>query len=81
VSTYGVGFEWSFDKQLTLIGEVFGLAGQSVEPSSRTNPRTQLGLRFMVVESIDIDVIYGRNILGENANWITFGLNVRFDAK
>jgi hypothetical protein len=30
---------------------------------------------------LDIDVIYGRNIVGENADWITLGLNVRFDAK
>ena len=27
---------------------------------------------------MDFDVIYGRNILGENANWITVGWNVRF---
>jgi hypothetical protein len=79
--TYGAGFEWNLVKSVTLIGEVFGLAGQNVEPSSRTNPRRQLGLRFTAVESIDIDLIYGHNIFGENANWITVGLNVRFDAK
>jgi hypothetical protein len=79
--TYGAGFEWNLVKSLTLIGEVFGLAGQNVEPSSQTNPRTQLGLRFTAVESIDIDLIYGHNIFGENASWITIGLNVRFDAK
>jgi hypothetical protein len=27
-----------------------------------------------------VDVIYGRNLTGEQANWITVGLNVRFDA-
>ena len=79
--TYGTGFEWDFVKQLTLIGEVFGLAGHDVKPSSRTEPRAQLGLRFKPIENVDIDVIYGRNILGENANWITLGLTVRFDAK
>jgi hypothetical protein len=78
--TYGAGFEWNFVKPLTLIGEVFGFAGHSVEPRTRTDPRVQVGLRFTPVESFDIDVIYGRNILGENANWITLGLNVRFDA-
>ena len=78
---YGAGFEWNFVKPLTLIGEVFGFAGHSVEPRTRTDPRVQVGLRFTPVESFDIDVIYGRNILGENANWITLGLNVRFDAK
>lgn len=79
--TYGAGFEWNFIKPLTLIGEVFGLAGQSVEPFSRTDLRAQLGLRYMPYESVDIDVISGRNILGENANWITVGLNFRFDTK
>jgi hypothetical protein len=29
---------------------------------------------------LDFDVIYGRNITGENAHWITVGLNVRFNA-
>jgi hypothetical protein len=27
-----------------------------------------------------MDVIYGRNILGENANWITVGTSIRFPA-
>ena len=40
--------------------------------------RAQLGLRYTPIESLDIDLIYGRNISGENANWITVGLNVRF---
>ena len=79
--TYGAGFEWNFVKPLTLIGEVFGVVGQSVEPTSRTDPRAQLGLRFTPVENVDLDIIYGRNVLGENANWITVGLNVRFDPK
>ena len=79
--TYGAGFEWDFVKPLTLIGEVFGLAGHDVNSSSPTNPRAQLGFRFKPSENVDIDVIYGRNTLGENADWITLGLNVRFDAK
>ncbi len=75
---YGAGFEWNFVKPVTLIGEVFGLTGNSVEPSTRTDPRAQIGLRFTPVSSFDIDVIYGRNVFGENANWITIGLNARF---
>jgi hypothetical protein len=69
------GFEWTFAKQLTLIGEVFGLFGQSAEPSSRMDPRAQLGLRYAPEKSVDVDVIYGRNVLGENADWITIGLS------
>jgi hypothetical protein len=47
-------------------------------PHSVTSPRAQLGLRFTPIESADLDIIYGRNIAGEDANWITVGLNVRF---
>jgi hypothetical protein len=76
--TYGAGFEWSLVKPVTLIGEVFGLVGQRVEPSARTDPRGQIGLRFTPVDNLDIDVIYGRNIAGENAHWGTVGVNLRF---
>jgi hypothetical protein len=75
--TYGVAFEWEFVKQWMLIGEMFGVAGPAEDPNA-TRPRAQVGLRYTPVEMLDIDLIYGRNITGENANWITVGLNVRF---
>jgi hypothetical protein len=73
-AVWGAGFEWNFVKPLTLIGEVFGQAG----PGSN-DPRAQLGLRYTPMEAFDIDVIYGNNITGERAHWITVGLNVRFN--
>ena len=76
--TYGAGFEWNFVQPLTLIGEVFGLAGPRQEARSVTEPRAQIGLRWTPAEAFDIDLIYGRNITGENANWLTLGLNLRF---
>ncbi len=77
--TWGAGFEWNFVKPLTLIGEVFGQAGHGVpDQPSLTDPRAQIGLRYTPVESVDLDLIYGRNITGAGANWITVGLNVRF---
>jgi hypothetical protein len=72
---WGAGFEWNFVKPMKLIGEVYGLAGEGVS----ANPRAQIGLRMTPRESFDIDFIYGRNITGESANWITVGLNVRFN--
>ena len=75
---WGGGFEWNFVKPVTLIGEVFGLAGPSVDPIGTTEPRAQLGLRFTPEKNWDVDLIYGRNVGGENANWFTLGLNVRF---
>ncbi|HZL39285.1 MAG TPA: hypothetical protein VFC45_03295 [Pseudolabrys sp.] len=85
--TWGAGFEWGFVDKFTLIGEVFGQVGAlpAVDPGSPLplnsirEPRTQLGVRFNPQENIDIDVIWGHNITGENAQWATLGLNVRFD--
>jgi hypothetical protein len=86
-ATWGAGFEWNFIKdQWTLIGEVFGQAGSlpavnpgdPPSPHSIVEPRTQLGVRFKPQKSIDIDVIWGHNITGENAQWGTLGLNLHF---
>lgn len=74
----GAGFEWNFVKPLTLIGEVFGLAGPTGDPSTITSPRAQLGLRITPVSNADIDLIYGHNVTGENAHWFTLGVNLRF---
>lgn len=77
--TWGGGFEWNFVKPLTLLGEVFGQVGHNdpLHPAF-SSLRAQLGLRYTPIESMDVDVIYGRNISGVDANWITVGLNVRF---
>ena len=85
-ATWGVGFEWNFVKPLTLIGEVYGQAGalpavNSGDPppfNTIVEPRTQLGLRFTPHDKIDIDLIWGHNITGENAHWGTIGVNLRF---
>jgi hypothetical protein len=85
-ATWGAGFEWGFVDKFTLIGEVFGQAGtlpvvdpgDPPPPTAIVEPRTQLGLRFTPQENIDIDVIWGHNVTGENAQWGTLGLNVRF---
>ncbi len=83
---WGAGFEWNFVKPVTLIGEIYGLYGKlpavdegdPPSPKSLREPRTQIGLRFTPQDNFDIDVIYGYNIGGENAHWMTLGLNVRF---
>lgn len=79
--TWGAGFEWNFvPKTFTLLGEVFGQLGHR-DPlnSAVSDPRAQIGLRYNPRENIDIDLIYGRNVTGVDANWITLGLNVRFN--
>ena len=71
----GAGFEWNFVKPFTLIGEIYAVLGPA-----QSNPRAQIGLRYTPVDDVDFDLIYGHNIAGENADWITLGLNVRFNA-
>jgi hypothetical protein len=74
-ATWGVGAVWNFVKPLSLIGEVFGIAGAG----HNRDPRAQVGLRYTPQEQFDIDIVYGRNITGENAHWVTIGLTVRFN--
>ncbi|MFL6813569.1 MAG: hypothetical protein ACJ8EK_05965 [Bradyrhizobium sp.] len=77
--TYGVGFDWKFTDVLQWTIETFGQAGAADVPSV-VRPRFQTGVRYRPNEIFSVDVIYGRNITGENANWITIGTTVRFPA-
>jgi hypothetical protein len=69
-----------------LIGEVYGQLGRlpAVEdgnppsPNSIVEPKVQLGVRYTPQDKVDIDVIYGHNITGEKAHWLTLGVNWRF---
>src|SRR5712675_3577826 len=74
---YGIGWDWKFTDVLQLTIEAFGQAGQAELPSV-TRPRFQAGVRYRPNEIFSVDLIYGRNIMGENANWITLGTTIRF---
>jgi len=74
---YGIGFDWKFTETLQWTIEAFGQAGQSDTPSV-VQPRFQTGVRYRPNEIFSVDPIYGRNITGENANWITLGTTIRF---
>lgn len=73
-ATWGAGFELSLKPitldKFTLIAETFG--------NHRDRAAAQAGIRFTPIEKIDFDLIYGYNLTGEEANWITLGLNLRF---
>jgi hypothetical protein len=75
--TYGIGFDWKFTDTLQWTIEAFGQAGASDIPSV-VQPRFQTGVRYRPNEIFSVDLIYGRNISGENANWITLGTTIRF---
>lgn len=74
---YGVGFDWKFAEKFDYTIEVYGLAGAADAPSV-IRPRIQTGLRYRPNDTFSLDVIYGHNITGENANWITVGTTLRF---
>lgn len=74
---YGIGWDWKFTEVLQLTVEAFGQAGQADVPSV-TRPRFQTGVRYRPNEIFSVDVIYGHNITGENASWITIGTTIRF---
>jgi hypothetical protein len=59
--------------------EVFGLAGDKtgIDPSI-TRPRGQVGLRWRPIDAWSADILYGRNLNGENSHWITFATAYRF---
>ena len=71
-ATAGLGVSWNFAPRWSTISEVFALMGPG-----QTNPRLQSGVRYSPTKDIDCDLIYGRNLTGEGANWITVGLTVR----
>ena len=78
-ATYGAGVDWRTpDNVWTLTGEVFGQLGSAQDVASLVQPRFQVGLRWRPVDRFNIDLIYGRNITGENSNWVTLATVVRF---
>ncbi len=40
-------------------------------------PHGETGVRYRPNEIFSVDAIYGHNIMGENANWMTIGTTIR----
>jgi hypothetical protein len=79
--TYGAGFDWRTpDNVWTLTAEVFVMVGATAEDDTRgpVEPRFQVGIRYRPIDIFNIDVIYGRNLAGERADWITVATILRF---
>jgi hypothetical protein len=79
--TWGTGVEWAINPKVALIGEVFGQLGSRGETTTTQQPRMQAGVRYSVRDNVDLTLIYGRNLNGENANWVTVGTTFGFQAK
>jgi hypothetical protein len=77
-ATYAAGIDYrTADNVWTLTAEIFGQLGRA-DTASVAQPRFQLGLRWRPVDQLSMDVILGRNITGENANWVTLATSIRF---
>jgi hypothetical protein len=78
--TYGAGFDLRTpDNVWTLTSEVFGQVGAAPDDTrGPVEPRFQVGIRWRPVDLFNIDLIYGRNLAGERADWITLATIVRF---
>jgi hypothetical protein len=75
--TYGIGFDWKFTNTLQWTIEAFGQAGATDTPNV-VRPRFQTGVRYRPNDIFSVDVIFGHNITGENASWLTIGTTIRF---
>lgn len=80
-ATWGAGAEWTLNPKVALIGEVFGQLGSHGETTTTQHPRLQAGIRYSANSKLDLTLIYGRNLNGENANWVTLGMSFSFQAK
>lgn len=80
-ATWGVGFDFKLTETVILTIETFGQLGPHDPGSRETDPRFQTGLRWRPIDEFSFDLIYGRNINGEDSNWITAGTTIRFPAK
>ncbi len=78
--TYGAAMDIKLTEIVSWTGEIFGQVG-TADNTHVVQPRFQTGLRYRPIETFSLDVIYGRNITGENANWITVGTTIRFPAQ
>jgi hypothetical protein len=79
--SYGAGIDLRTpDNVWTVTAEMFGALSAAREDDKRgeLQPRWQLGLRWRPVDAFNVDLIYGRNLLGERANWITLATTIRF---
>ena len=77
--TYGAGFDWRTPaNDWIFTAEVFGQLGAMQETRGVTEPRFQVGIRWRPIDAVSFDIIYGRNLTGENSNWITLVNTVRF---
>lgn len=71
VGVWGMAAQVMAHDRLELIGEVFGSEGN--------RPGWQAGFRPYVLDgNIALEIVYGRNLDGERADWLTVGLSFEF---
>ena len=69
VFTWGAGASLAVTEQVSLIAGAFGFGRKT---------GAQVGIRYTPHEKIDFDLSYARNLEGDRADWVTFGINLRY---
>ena len=69
VFTWGAGASLAVTEQVSLIAGAFGFGRKT---------GAQVGIRYTPYEKIDFDLSYARNLEGDRADWVTFGVNLRY---
>ncbi|MCC5980645.1 MAG: hypothetical protein JJU26_02885 [Oceanicaulis sp.] len=71
VGVWGMAAQVMATDRLELIGEVFG--------AENDRPGWQAGIRPYVFDgNVALEIVYGRNLDGERADWLTLGLSFEF---
>lgn len=68
--TWGTGLEYLVAPSLTVIAERYSQEGG--------DQAWQAGPRFHFGEFVDVDLVVGRSLIGERAQWLTSGATLRF---
>jgi hypothetical protein len=73
--TWGIGTELHASESFSFVGEVFN---QQMFGQHETRPGLQCGPRYNMLENLQLDLVYGHDITGVTANWITAGFTAVF---
>ncbi|MBK5437863.1 hypothetical protein JFV30_13855 [Pseudomonas sp. TH32] len=68
--TWGTGFEYTLADSLTLIAERYGQQGG--DQAWQAGPRVHIG------KNVDVDLVVGRSLIGDQHQWLTTGATFRF---
>ena len=76
-ANYGASIDWRTPDNVSTPAEI--LPAWRKAGRDRHSPTAFPGLRGRPIDEFNVDLIYGHNIYGETANWVTLGTTFRFN--